>query len=77
MYLIAEKRVKLAAKIRTAHPDRIPVIVEKHSRSTLIPDIAKRKYIFNPSQIYLFYSFNYKSKERKNNAYIIFSIHTE
>jgi hypothetical protein len=41
---IPEKRVRLAAKIRSAHPDRVPVIVEKHARSKLIADISKRKY---------------------------------
>ena len=40
-----EKRTRLAAKIRAAHPDRVPVIVEKHARSKLIPDISKRKYV--------------------------------
>merc|ERR1712071_115130 len=40
-----EKRTRLAAKIRTAHPDRVPVIVEKHARSKLIPDISKRKFL--------------------------------
>merc|ERR1712000_161275 len=40
-----EKRTRLAAKIRAAHPDRVPVIVEKHARSKLIPDISKRKFL--------------------------------
>ncbi|KAL6054128.1 ubiquitin-like protein atg8 [Balamuthia mandrillaris] len=39
------KRKRLASKIRQAHPDRVPVIVERHQKSTNVPDIAKRKFL--------------------------------
>jgi GABA(A) receptor-associated protein len=40
-----DKRCRLAQKIRQAHPDRVPIIVEKHPRSKSVPDIAKRKFL--------------------------------
>lgn len=40
-----EKRKEESAKIRTKYPDRIPVICEKHSGASDIPDIDKKKYL--------------------------------
>jgi len=40
-----EKRKELSGKIRAAHPDRVPVIVERHPSSTLLPEIPKRKFL--------------------------------
>eukprot|EP01087_Luapelamoeba_hula_P002027 TRINITY_DN117_c0_g1_i1.p2 TRINITY_DN117_c0_g1~~TRINITY_DN117_c0_g1_i1.p2 ORF type:complete len:130 (-),score=17.04 TRINITY_DN117_c0_g1_i1:651-1040(-) len=40
-----EKRAGLSAKIRRAHPDRVPVIVERHAKNTTVPDIQKRKFL--------------------------------
>lgn len=39
-----EKREAEASKIRSRHPDRIPVIVERAEKSD-IPDIDKNKYL--------------------------------
>eukprot|EP00163_Fabomonas_tropica_P010226 TRINITY_DN2030_c0_g2_i2.p3 TRINITY_DN2030_c0_g2~~TRINITY_DN2030_c0_g2_i2.p3 ORF type:complete len:100 (+),score=21.81 TRINITY_DN2030_c0_g2_i2:653-952(+) len=43
-----EKRQAESQRIRSKYPDRIPVICEKAEKSD-IPDIDKKKYVFNPS----------------------------
>jgi len=40
-----EKRVEEAEKILKKHPDRIPVICEKHENSKDIPEIDRKKYL--------------------------------
>eukprot|EP01090_Pellita_catalonica_P010073 TRINITY_DN2144_c0_g1_i2.p1 TRINITY_DN2144_c0_g1~~TRINITY_DN2144_c0_g1_i2.p1 ORF type:complete len:123 (+),score=22.72 TRINITY_DN2144_c0_g1_i2:40-408(+) len=40
-----EKRMQLSSKILKMHADRVPVIVERHPKSTTIPDIEKRKFL--------------------------------
>eukprot|EP01116_Phalansterium_solitarium_P020334 TRINITY_DN5968_c0_g1_i1.p1 TRINITY_DN5968_c0_g1~~TRINITY_DN5968_c0_g1_i1.p1 ORF type:complete len:121 (-),score=31.74 TRINITY_DN5968_c0_g1_i1:196-558(-) len=39
-----EKRLEVAGKIRSKYPDRIPVIVEKASKSNA-PEIDKKKFL--------------------------------
>jgi len=40
-----ETRKASAASIRAKHPDRIPVIVDKRSSDSSIPDIDKKKFL--------------------------------
>ncbi|PHT77239.1 Autophagy-related protein 8C [Capsicum annuum] len=49
-----ERRQAEAARIREKYPDRIPVIVEKAERSD-IPDIDKKKLVFNHLELCNFY----------------------
>lgn len=40
-----DSRKASASSIRTKHPDRIPVIVEKRSGDSSLPDIDKKKFL--------------------------------
>jgi len=40
-----ESRKASSASIRSKHPDRIPVIVEKRARDQSLPDIDKKKFL--------------------------------
>jgi len=40
-----ESRKASSASIRTKHPDRIPVIVEKRARDQSLPEIDKKKFL--------------------------------
>ena len=40
-----KNRKKEADRIREKYPDRVPIIVEKSTKSTDIPDIDKKKYL--------------------------------
>ncbi len=38
-----EARKRLADRIRRTHPDRVPIIVERHPKSHNVPETSKRK----------------------------------
>ncbi len=40
-----EARKRLADRIRRTHPDRVPIIVERHPKSHNVPETSKRKYV--------------------------------
>ncbi len=40
-----EERKKESERVLTTYPDRIPIVCEKSSRSSNIPDIDKQKYL--------------------------------
>ena len=69
-----EKRKAEADKIRAKYADRVPVIVEKNSRSGDAPDIDKKKYLV-PSDLtagQFLYVIRKRMKLTPENAIFIF-----
>lgn len=67
-----EKRKELSEKIRNAHPDRVPVIVEKHIKSKTLPNLSKRKFLAPGDLTFAQFLMSVREHIRTNSSEAIF-----